>query len=59
VVPQNPLDAAGLAALAARVLPRLAGHDLALAVVPVDGPGVEVPLRGGGGARAWWRSRRD
>lgn len=49
VVPDGSAGAAGLAALAARVADRL-GADLPpqgldLAVVPADGPGVEVPLR--------------
>lgn len=44
VVPERPLDAAALAALAARIGPRLSAP-LDLAVVPEDGPGVPVPVR--------------
>ena len=51
LVPARPLDPAGLAALAGRVLPRVGRPDLALAVVPVEGPGAAVPLRTG------WRTR--
>ena len=43
VVPGTPLHAAELAALAARLAPRI-GATLDLAVVPADGPGVPVPL---------------
>ncbi len=43
VVPQRPLDAAGLAALAGRLAPQLEAP-LDLAVVGPTGPGVEVPL---------------
>ena len=52
VVPGVPLDAAGLAALAARVAPAL-GAPLDLAVVAADSPGVPVPLR-----RRWLRRGR-
>ena len=44
VVPREPLDPAGLAALAARLAPRLPTA-LDLAVVPAEGPGEPVPLR--------------
>lgn len=44
VVADGPLTPAELAALAARVLPRTGVPDLALAEVPADGPGHEVPL---------------
>jgi len=47
VVPDDELDPAALAALAGRVLPRLPGHDLALAVVAPDAPGLPVRLRRG------------
>lgn len=53
LVPAQPLDAAGLAELAGRVLPRVGRPDLALAVVPVEGPGTPVPLRVG-----WWARLR-
>lgn len=56
VVPQVSLDAAALAALAARVLPRTGDADLALAVVPADGPGLPVPVeRAPAGRRRWGR----
>lgn len=48
LVPEHPLDAAALAALAARVLPRLAGvlpaAGLDVAVVPPEGPGSVIAL---------------
>lgn len=44
VVPQRRLDPAALAALAARLAPRLP-VPLDLAVVPPDGPGAPVPVR--------------
>lgn len=48
LVPEHPLDAAALTALAARVLPRLAGvlpaAGLDVAVVPPDGPGSVIAL---------------
>lgn len=51
LVPDSPLDAAGLAGLAARVLPRLAAvlpaDGLDVTVVPADGPGRPVPLERG------------
>ena len=59
VVPQAPLDAAALAALAARVLPSVGVADLALAVVAPGGPGLAVPLRQAPGRRSWWRLRPD
>ena len=52
VVPDPPLDPAGLAALAARIAPRL-DRPMDLAVVPPDGPGLPVPLR-----RRWLRRGR-
>jgi hypothetical protein len=55
VVPDRPLDAAGLTALAARVLPETGRPDLSLAVVAPDGPGLPVRLQR---ARRW-RLRRD
>ena len=59
LVPARPLDAAGLTALASRVLPRLAGRQVDVTLVPEIGPGVEVAVapvagRGAGGQR-WWR----
>jgi hypothetical protein len=74
VVPQGPFDPAALAALAARVLPRLAGAlpdgGLDLTVVPASGPGHVValsvpadrgarPRRAGALERARRRFRRD
>jgi len=48
VVPKGPFDAAALAALAARVLPRLTGalppSGIDLTVVPLSGPGHVVPV---------------
>jgi len=61
VVPVQPLDAAALAALAARVLSRLTGvlppEGLDLGVVAAGGPGVVVPLPAGRGRPARRRSR--
>lgn len=60
VVPDHPLDAAGQAALAGRVLPRVEGWQVDLTVVPEFGPGVEVAVRRlagtgrGAGGRRWW-----
>lgn len=49
LVPVGRLDAAALAALAARVLPRiegsLPGGGLDVTIVPLTGPGHEIPLR--------------
>ena len=56
VVPDAPLDPAGLAALAARIAPRL-DRPLDLAVVPADGPGIPVPTRQRRGRR-WLRRGR-
>jgi hypothetical protein len=64
VVPLQPLDAAGLTALAARVLPRLAGvlppEGLDLGVVAAGGPGVVLPLppRRSPRRRSWRRLLR-
>ncbi len=44
VVPERGLDAGALTALASRVLPGLPAG-VSLAVVPVTGPGLDVPLR--------------
>ena len=52
VVPDPPLDPAGLAALASRITPRL-DRPLDLAVVPPQGPGLPVPTR-----RRWLRRGR-
>lgn len=61
VVPTRDLDPAGLATLAARVLPRLAGalpaEGLALAVVEPSGPGRDVPLASAP-RRRWFRPAR-
>lgn len=54
VVADGELSPGQLAALAARVLPRAAVADLALAEVPADGPGVPVPLA----RRRRWGLRR-
>lgn len=54
LVPHGALDAAALAALAARVLPRVGRADLAVAVVPAEGPGVPVALPR---ARSRWLRR--
>lgn len=62
VVPRTPLGATGLAALAARVLPRVGVADLALAAVPPDGPGLPVRIEDPPARRRgrWWsRTRPD
>lgn len=53
VVPERALAPAAVAALAARVLPRVVEPALSLAVVAADGPGLAVPLR-----RRWWGALR-
>ena len=52
VVPNHPLDAPGLTALAARVLPRLPGRPVDLTVVSYAGPGLDVLV---GPPRPRWR----
>jgi hypothetical protein len=58
VVPRSPLDAAGLAGLAGRVVqrlgPALPATGLDLAVVPPQGPGYPLPLPAG---RRWFTRR--
>ena len=59
LVPDGALDPAALTALAARVLPRVGRPELAVAVVPPDGPGLPVPLVEHRRPRRWRALRRD